>query len=296
MSRRQPIPSKSLVRLQFVPCNPYSRAALSFTSKVPVQYKIQRRQLRKSHPDDHYCAALFKYLKYKALEVKNEAVFVCSDDKAKVPIEDPGRPISTGVRGRQSIVPLSENLSALDHDMNTTSITPSVVLLCKIPDSIGDSFVRGTVTTFVNDSILEASSPFRHAAQLQRILEDVDEKPSIILKYTDGGTDQRNTLESVKCANICLFREFDLDMLIAVRCAPGQSYVNPAERVMSVLNFGLQNVATERQQMDEEFEKAVHTGTKQCLRHCLCRRGLKALRFLYRRYFVNVYKTSEIGE
>lgn len=151
------------------------------------------------------------------------------------------------MRGWQSIVPLSEDLSALDHDMNTTSITPSVVLQCKIPDSIGYSFVRGTVTTFVNDTVLEAPSPFRHAAQLQKILED-NQKPSIILKYTDGGTDQRNTLESVKCAIICLFRGFDLDMLVAVLCGPGQSYVNPAERVMSVLNFGLQNVATERNQ------------------------------------------------
>lgn len=44
-------------------------------------------------------------------------------------------------------------------------------------------------------------------------------------------------------------------MLIAVRCAPGQSYVNPAERVMSVLNYALRNIATERQKMDKESEK-----------------------------------------
>ena len=77
----------------------------------------------------------------------------------------------------------------------------------------------------------------------------------VLLKYTDGGTDQRNTLQHVKCANICLFKQLDLDMLIAVRCAPGHSYVNPEERVMSILNYGLQNVAIERQQQDEQTEK-----------------------------------------
>ncbi|XP_053389760.1 uncharacterized protein LOC128552729 [Mercenaria mercenaria] len=39
------VPSKSLVRLQFTPRNPYTHAALNFTSRLSVQYKIQRRQL-----------------------------------------------------------------------------------------------------------------------------------------------------------------------------------------------------------------------------------------------------------
>ena len=74
----------------------------------------------------------------------------------------------------------------------------------------------------------------------------------MMLKYTGGGTDQRNTLEAVKWANVCLLKEFSLDMLITVRCAPGQSYINPAERVMSILNYGLQNVSIERTRMDTE--------------------------------------------
>ena len=93
-----PIPSKALVRLQFTPTNPYTHAALSFTSKVPVQRKIQRRQLRAEHPDDHYCNALFKYLKHKAVELTEKAVLVCSDDKAKLKVGEPGQAVSTGVR------------------------------------------------------------------------------------------------------------------------------------------------------------------------------------------------------
>jgi hypothetical protein len=75
------------------------------------------------------------------------------DDKAKVPVGEPHRPISTGVRGRQSIAPIDAELSSLDHDMKATSLTPSVALLCSIPDSVQQSFVRGQVTAFVNDSV-----------------------------------------------------------------------------------------------------------------------------------------------
>lgn len=41
-----PVPSKSFVRLQFTPRNPFSHAALNFTGRINVQYKIQRKQLR----------------------------------------------------------------------------------------------------------------------------------------------------------------------------------------------------------------------------------------------------------
>lgn len=57
------VPSKSLVHLQFQTRNPYSHAAINFTGKIPVQYKIQRRQLRLKHQYQHFCAAFYKYLK-----------------------------------------------------------------------------------------------------------------------------------------------------------------------------------------------------------------------------------------
>ncbi|XP_045187636.1 uncharacterized protein LOC123545380 [Mercenaria mercenaria] len=44
-------------------------------------------------------------------------------------------------------------------------------------------------------------------------------------------------------------------MLIHARCAPGHSWTNPAERVMSVLNLALQNCSLERVRMSEEAEK-----------------------------------------
>ena len=54
---------------------------------------------------------------------------------------------------------------------------------------------------------------------------------------------------------ICLFLQLNLDMLIALQCCPSQSLVNPAERVMSLLNLALQNCALERDLVETaEFE------------------------------------------
>lgn len=247
-----PLPSPSLVRLHFAPRNPYTHTALTFTSKLNVQFKIQRRQLRISHPDDHYCAAQLRYLKEKACEMLNHVVFLCCDDKAKVPVGDPGSAVSTGVRGKKTLAPTTTTLVSLDHDMTKSSLTPSVILQCNIPDHADKSFVQGKVVTLVNDSVLQTSSPFRHGAAIAKILKD-SEAP-VLMKFTDGGTDQRNTLESVKCAAICLFIELNLDMIIIARCAPGHSWTNPAERIMSILNLGLQNCALERPRSDEATE------------------------------------------
>ena len=58
------------------------------------------------------------------------------------------------------------------------------------------------------------------------------EIPPILLMKTDGGPDHNVTFVSVQMALSALFLHHDLDMLVAVRTAPGHSYRNPAERVM----------------------------------------------------------------
>jgi hypothetical protein len=56
-----------------------------------------------------------------------------------------------------------------------------------------------------------------------------------------------------------LFLAGDFDMLIAVRTAPHHSWCNPAERIMSVINYGLQGVAIEREIMADELEDEFET-------------------------------------
>jgi len=150
------------------------------------------------------------------------------DDKAKVPIGETGVALSTGVCGKALLAPTSSTLVATDHDLHKKgSLTPSVYFSCEIPENINQSFYRGQVTTIVNDSVFQSSNPMRHAAAMVKLIRgdqtNTESTPKTILMFTDGGTDHRNTLEHVKCAAICLFKELDLDMYIAARCAPGQS-------------------------------------------------------------------------
>ena len=102
-------------------CNLYSHAALNFTSKLKVQYAIQRRQL--AHVDAHFCNAQFRYMKERAIELQEKCILVSVVDKAKVPVGEPGGAVSTGVRGKISIVPTDTTLVALDQDMVKASGT-----------------------------------------------------------------------------------------------------------------------------------------------------------------------------
>ena len=63
---------------------------------------------------------------------------------------------------------------------------------------------------------------------------------------TDGGPDRNTTYVAVQLAFLALALELGVRHLILMRTAPGQSYVNPVERVMSVLNVAGQGIATAR--------------------------------------------------
>ena len=235
------IPSAALVRLQFSPRNPYAHSAMNFTSKIQVQYKIQRRQLRLSHPDDHYCNALFKYLKSLAVRIQPDCCLFFCDDKAN---REPGVAISTGVRGKLTLAPTTTTISAASHDLHhKASLTSSVYMNCAIPESTDKSFYRGKVTVIGKDSVTQQSNPLRHACALVKAIGKLETKPSVLLKLSGGGADHCCNLEYAKSSAICIFKELDLDFYVAARCAPGQSWTNPAERVMSLLNIGLQNCA-----------------------------------------------------
>ena len=158
-------------------------------------------------------------------------------------------PVSAGVRGRESITPKSVTLEALDHDIHRSSFTPNVALrlhrhqLIKL--SLGEMFITPSL-------IASFSRHLPFVRELCKIIKELVDVPPNLMKYTNGGTDQRNTLESVKVVSICLFKELDLDFVIVARCTPGHSYMKPAERFMSILDLGLQNVATERAPCDDE--------------------------------------------
>ena len=64
---------------------------------------------------------------------------------------------------------------------------------------------------------------------------------------------------SVQISLISVFLSLDLDMLVAACTAPYNSYRNPVEHVMSLLNIGLQSVGMMRRKMTVELEKIIHS-------------------------------------
>lgn len=170
---------------------------------------------------------------------------------------EPGVAVATGVRGKKSIVPVTSTLGALDHDMQSKgSLTPSVCLEVDIPDD-DSSFYRGEVHVSYKDSIFQASLPWRHSAEMAKMLQDKGEVPVCLMLYSEGGPDHRITYHAVKLSFIVLFKKFDLDFLAARRTAPGHRWLSPAERIMSILYIALQIVALMREESRSEVEQAL---------------------------------------
>ena len=310
-----PIPSPGWVAFQFLPTHPHAAVATRYTGRFNMKRKVSSRTLRCRHQDVHFCCALAKYVKCFTLEFntvlddcaaaavrdddEDVEVFadsiwprlapvqpVSSDDKAKAPAGEPGKPVDVGVRpASKSLCHENVELLALDHGWHRASITPSVNLIQNIPGCVGESWRPGTLCVTLKDSVLEASSPWRHHAELLQQLRTLSRGsgvcrhrsnpsrafvarslskhlaspartalPFVLIVKSDGGPDHNMKNGSVQVALLALFLAGGFDAVIAHRLAPDWSFQNEAEGCMAVLNLGLQHAAFERQQMDAEYE------------------------------------------
>ncbi|PKY33662.1 hypothetical protein RhiirB3_452741, partial [Rhizophagus irregularis] len=178
------------------------------------------------------------------------------DDKHKVPIGE-DVPVSTGVRNHRSLTTQNNDLNASDHDFTKLSLTPSVIFFISISSDISGGFYSGQVFVSFKDTVFEPSSAIRHATEFHNAIDikyTHQTSPPILCLYTDGGPDYRCTYSSVQIALISLFLSGNYNMFIAVRTAPHHSWTNLAERIMSILNLGLQNVSIMRNTMSDESE------------------------------------------
>ena len=62
---------------------------------------------------------------------------------------------------------------------------------------------------------------------------------------------------TVQLSLIALFMNLDLDVLIAGRTAPSHSWANSVERIMAIVNLGLQCIGVMRSEGSADFEKMV---------------------------------------
>ena len=241
------IPSLEWLRLQFWPRNPYSFSSLRHTGRLDLKFGVQVRQLRHDHVDSHYVSVVLRYLKEFCVQEREFASYLSIDDKAIIPVGEPGLPVSSGVRGYNQSIVLADgpSPSALDHDFHVHGIVPSIVFAVKIPESAKDSFYSGKAFVGLKDKVTQPSSPLRHATELSCLLkspafddESLANKPILVIA-SDGGPDHRIGYVSVQLSMICLFQSLDLDMLVVSRTCPYQSWQNIAERIMSTLNLAL---------------------------------------------------------
>ena len=55
--------------------------------------------VRKSHDDDHYVNANYKYEWQYAIDIRDLDSLICTDDKHKILLSEPGFPLSAWPRG-----------------------------------------------------------------------------------------------------------------------------------------------------------------------------------------------------
>ena len=116
---------------------------------------------------------------------------------------------------------------------------------------------RGDVYVGLKDAVFQRSTSLRHAEELVRLMSSVMEpEQSVLIILTDSGPDRNLERASIEASWLAVARKLDLDGLVVLRTVPRLSrWRNPVERVMSVLNLGLQNLALSRPALSEEFEK-----------------------------------------
>ena len=153
---------------------------------------------------------------------------------------------------------MNKSFQVGDHDFTKFSLVPSVCFVIVVPEKVSDSWYNGRVFVGVKDSIFQPSSPIRHATEVTDVLSKCySQVPPMLFIYSDGGPDHRLTYVSVQISLIALYLHHDLDYLCVARTAPCHSWRNPVERVMSLLNLGLQCVGLMRKEMPTQYEMAI---------------------------------------
>ena len=194
-----------------------------------------------------------------AIKFRDISLFACIDDKHRIKVGEPGYPVAAVERGKEVIVSSHETLEVGDHDFCKFSLIPSVILFVGIPSDADGSWYRGDVFVGIKEAAFEPSSPIHHAAELRNCLLPRMENRHILFVYADGGPDHRLTYLSVQLCLIAVFLSLNIDILIAGRTAPSHSWANPVERIMSIVNLGMQCIGIMRSKISDDAENSIKT-------------------------------------
>ena len=77
------------------------------TGRIKIITKILSRAFRPDHPDMDFCARLYFHGKLLAHHLRQHAVLVSFDDKNRIPVGNPGKPVAVLERQRRGLVAVS---------------------------------------------------------------------------------------------------------------------------------------------------------------------------------------------
>lgn len=240
------IPSVQWLRLQFWP-NRASAAAHKKTGRIKIKFMVAARQFRKSHIDCYYASAIFRYEKEFCVKFRESTTFICEDDKHTIKVGEPDYPVAAVERGKKVVVGVNQTMVVGDHDFTKFSLSPSVSLDVEIPENMDGGFYDGQVYVGLKENAFQKSTALRHACERDHVLSENNKNKPIECHYHDGGPDHNVRHPRTQLSQIAYFLKRKLDLLIAVQTPPNHSWKNPAERVMSNLNLGLQGIGVMRQ-------------------------------------------------
>ena len=173
-------PSLSWFKFQFWAKDATMHTTNNDTGKL---YMMQQRMLSKEHDDAHYCAAIFKYAPEFVLMNREHCTYLCTDDKHKISIGEPGVSLSA--------LPRDKGILVGSNDYSLISITPTVVLVNELPEDIEGSWYRGHPHAGLKISTSCPSAALRNATEIAKMLINFyggkENVPPVLMMYTDGG-------------------------------------------------------------------------------------------------------------
>ena len=95
-----------------------------------------------------------------------------------------------------------------DHDFSNLSLTPTVILINHISESVEDSWYRGEPNVLLKITAISPFSASRNAQEVADVLiakcGSIEQIPPALIMYTDGGPEHRTAFLGVKIAIIAL--------------------------------------------------------------------------------------------
>lgn len=232
--------------LRLIPRMSSSTEGKRHVKTVPVKLAKAQNDAHKSHPDDHFAAAVNLHFRNFAEAMGDEVCFVLSqDDKARVHL---GLPAAS--KEAPILMHLDYRVRLPDHDFVVAprhKLIPSVYA--------GLTFLKQKLTysgpTYIGirSGKHDRSTAASHAVDLHRLVNldsfrrfaktTIGDIKPLLFIFSDGGPDENPRFPKTLEEMVKTFKLFDLDGIFVSTHAPGQSAHNQVERRMAPLSHDL---------------------------------------------------------